>query len=328
MIKRIFIFINLLVVTAQAQFAPPATVVGSTAIHKDSSVFVQWASFCEVTRGYQDVSNTSLGYATVGDSSMALGIAGSNGVVSLGDGGVAVLNFPYPIMDGPGWDFAVFENSFSADFLEFAFVEVSSDGINYYRFPSISNIQDTIQTGTFGLSDASLVNNLAGKYEAFYGTPFDLNELSGISGLDLNTITHVKVIDVVGSISSPFSQIDSQGEVVNDPWPTPFPSSGFDLDAVGVIHANTSPLGIKNNKSTNVIIFPNPCVSGSALHLTSVEQLNKVSLLNSMGEEIPFSVDVLSNTQIEIALPFNLSGIYYLKTVSKTKTTLTKIIIQ
>jgi hypothetical protein len=33
-----------------------------------------------------------------------------------------------------------------------------------------------------------------------------------------------------------YASCDSQGHQINDPWPTPFPTGGFDLDAVGVIH--------------------------------------------------------------------------------------------
>src|SRR5205809_670971 len=95
----------------EAQFAPPVAQPGTTAIHKDSSVFVNWASQCNIMRAYQNCSDTSAGFASVGDSTMALGIAGSNGVVSLGDGGFAILQFPYPITNGAGYDFAVFENS-------------------------------------------------------------------------------------------------------------------------------------------------------------------------------------------------------------------------
>jgi hypothetical protein len=43
-------------------------------------------------------------------------------------------------------------------------------------------------------------------------------------------------VDVVGSITPAYATYDSQGNMVNDPWPTPYSSSGFDLDAVGVIN--------------------------------------------------------------------------------------------
>src|SRR5690606_11071165 len=95
-----------------AQFPPAAGQPGSTAIAHDSPQFIGWATGCEIVRGYQDISNPSLGYATVGDASSAIGIAGSEGVVSLGDGGYAIRTFAEPIQNNEGWDFAVFENSF------------------------------------------------------------------------------------------------------------------------------------------------------------------------------------------------------------------------
>jgi hypothetical protein len=238
--KKIISFLLLLSCDISfGQFAPPAGQAGTTAMHKDSSAFVNWASACTITRGYQDISDPGSGYASVGDSSMALGIAGSNGVVSLGDGGAAILQFQFPITDGPGFDFAIFENSFSDDYLELAFVEVSSDGINYTRFPATSNTQDTTQVGPFDLLDATRLNNLAGKYRMLYGTPFDLSELTGTSGLDITNITHLKIIDVVGSVQPAYASLDQNANKINDPWPTAFPSSGFDLDAVGVIHENS-----------------------------------------------------------------------------------------
>ena len=81
--------------------------------------------------------------------------------MSLGDGGVAILTFKYPIKNETGNDFAVFENSFNDTFLELAFVEVSSDGIHYFRFPAVSNTQDTLQMGNDASIDARHLNNLA-----------------------------------------------------------------------------------------------------------------------------------------------------------------------
>jgi hypothetical protein len=196
---RLSVFICFISHVAFAQFAPPEGQAGSTAMYKDSTAFTAWTTSCTVVRGLQNISNSTLGYATVGDSTSPLNIADGN-VVSLGDGGYAVCSFQNPIYNGPGYDFAVFENSFDGNYLEFGFVEVSSDGVNFFRFPATSNTQDTLQTGGFGDSDATKVNNLAGKYKAQYGTPFNLDDLQGISGLDINHITRVKIIDVVGSI--------------------------------------------------------------------------------------------------------------------------------
>ena len=70
--------------------------------------------------------------------------------------------------------------------------------------------------------NATEIYNLAGKYRAQFGTPFDLEELTGITGLDVNNVTHVKIIDVVGSLNESYASYDSQGNIINDPFPTPF----------------------------------------------------------------------------------------------------------
>lgn len=242
---------------SRAQYAPPAGHPGTTAMYKDSTVFTGWASGCTVIRGWQDISDTSLGVTTVGENSMITGSAGTDGVVSLGDGGSATLTFDWPITNGPGWDFAVFENSFDDFFLELAFVEVSSDGEHFYRFPAHSLTDTSSQTTTFDSTDATKINNLAGKYRGFYGTPFDLEEMKGIAGLDLLNITHVRITDVVGCLADPYATRDTAGNKINDPWPTPFASGGFDLDAVGVIwnQANSVP---SVAEAGNLEIWPNP----------------------------------------------------------------------
>src|SRR4051812_5611715 len=117
----------LLFTSGRAQYAPQAGIMGSTAISATSSQFVGWATGCRVQRGYMDIANPSLGLASFGDSSMAIG-APDHGIVSLGDSGVATLTFMKPINNGTGPDFAVFENGFlntandSQAFLELAFV--------------------------------------------------------------------------------------------------------------------------------------------------------------------------------------------------------------
>jgi hypothetical protein len=280
---RILICLLFSSIKSFAQFPGPAGTEGSTAMHKDSSAFVAWATGCTVVRGYQDISNPSLGLASVGDSTMALGIAGSNGVVSLGDGGYAIVTFQNPIKNGIGFDFAVFENAFSDYFLELAFVEVSSDGINYFRFPPTSNTQTTTQIGPFdNTGDATKINNLAGKYRANYGTPFDLQELDGISGLDINHITHIKIIDVVGSINPLYARYDINNNPINDPFPTAFPSGGFDLDAVGVIHHQVTGITETEN-GIFLIAYPNPLNNYESINIKCSEKINEIFVFNSSG---------------------------------------------
>ena len=190
------------------QFAPAAGNTGTTAIHMDSSIFVNWAVSCSIVVGQEDISNPQSVLASSGDSTMAIGAPG-NGVVSLGDGGYAVLTFERPIKNGNGWDFAIFENSFSNTFLELGLVEVSSDGLNYFQFESTSFTQDTLQIDAFGTINPEMINNLAGKYRATFGTPFDLEELAFEQGLDVNNITHIKIIDVIGSIDPAIGMTNS-----------------------------------------------------------------------------------------------------------------------
>ena len=315
---------------SMAQFAPPASQPGTTAIHKDSSIIVSWATQCSIVRGWQDISNQGLGVCTIGDSTSALGMADGLDVVSLGDGGMATLTFANPIMNGSGWDFAVFENSFSETFLELALVEVSSDGINFFRFPSVSLTQDTIQVASFGSIDATQIDNLAGKYSATYGTPFDLNIMTGITGLDVNHITHVRIIDVVGSINELYATYDSQLQKINDPWPTPFPSSGFDLDAVGVIHQNTtSQIDIDENYFT--LSYPNPFSKNNVfkLTLTKTEDLS-ITLFDLSGKLIKqISCGKITSGEHYFNLGNSLigNGIYFLKLSSNEHTETFKLIV-
>jgi hypothetical protein len=168
------------------------------------------------------------------DPSKALGAAvgDSFDIVSLGRGGEITLTFDRPITNGQGWDFAVFENSFSDTFLELAIVEVSSDGVTYAAFETDSLTANPV--GGFGAIEPSNIDGFAGKYRQGFGTPFDLSDLATqpevLSGdVDLSAITHVRLLDVVGD----GSDFDTSGDVIYDPYPT-FQSAGFDLDAVGV----------------------------------------------------------------------------------------------
>lgn len=232
---------------AQAQFAPQAGIAGSSAIPKTSSLFRSWAASCSVQRGWQQIGNTAAGFASLGDTSSAIGAPDGN-VLSLGDGGVATVFFKDALRNGAGADFAVFENGFAnvlnpeEAFLELAFVEVSSDGLHFTRFPAVSNTQTTTQlssTAAPSYTNARQLHNLAGKYIAGFGTPFDLQELVDSPGLDVQHIIAIRFVDVVGAIGAE-GTTDRNGNKINDPFPTPFPSSGFDLDAVGVIHSTTA----------------------------------------------------------------------------------------
>jgi hypothetical protein len=332
--KRIFTLSYVLInFFTLAQFPPPAGQPGSTAIYKDSSVFIAWATGCEVTRGFQDISNPALGYTTSGNDTMALGKAGENGVVSLGDGGYAILTFKKPIKNETGWDFAVFENAFNDEFLELAFVEVSSDGTNYFRFPATSFTQNKIQIDGFGSLDARKIDNLAGKYRVLYGTPFDLEELSSQPDLDINKINYVKIIDVVGCIQPIYATYDRYNNIINDPWNTPFPSGGFDLDAVGVIHQeNSGDINELNKIITQFDIFPNPMKNISEIKYYLSESLEiKIIISDILGNKkliLPDRSEKMGLHFVNLTTQNFEKGIYFLELITPKGSLVKKIVIE
>lgn len=264
-------------------FPPPAGHAGSTAISKDSIIFTSWAQRCTVNRGYQDISQPALGKASAGQSNDANGKDLQPLAVSLGDGGSAICEFESPLYNGLGFDFAVFENGFNDVFLEFAFVEVSSNGIDFFRFPNTSNTSTLVQTGPFDTTNTRLINGLAGKYRAGFGTPFDLSDLQDAAGLDKNNICFIKIQDVIGAISGTHISLDSQGNIINDPWPTPFSSSGFDLDAIGVIHAKSVGLNKMYTKTCHLSI-QNPISKQHLIYM--LNEYPDVKLFNIIHQPI------------------------------------------
>jgi hypothetical protein len=308
------VLLSCLVQTAVAQFAPQAGVAGSTAIHKTSGLFSGWATGCMVARGYLDINDKQQGLVTSGTDAMGTGEA-NNTLVSLGDSGMAVLTFSHPIYDGAGPDFAVFENGFpdpsnpEMAFLELAFVEVSSDGVNYFRFAPTCNIPTSPQIPMAGVyADARRINNLAGKYIGSYGTPFDLSELGGKPGLDVNKITHVRIVDVVGTIGSGGST-DIDGNIINDPYPTAIPTGGFDLDAVGALHQEgLFPVAINDVNQQLISVYPNPATENIVV-TTKVSGKFNAMLTDVAGRQLQlFTV----NQSVPVSISQYNPGIYYL----------------
>lgn len=186
-------------------------------------------------------------------------------VLSLGDGGSVTVTFDEPIGDGPGPDFAVFENGFldatprPGDtnrylFAELAYVEVATATNAWARFPCQSLTTNDLFNfnltwmNRFASLDASQVDGLAGKQLIDLGTPFDLaalrthtNVLNG--SVDLSNILYVRLVDVVGD----GSRLDSSNRPIRDPYfesmgaglvaPAPVNTDGFDLRAIGVINS-------------------------------------------------------------------------------------------
>ncbi len=214
------------------------------------------------------------------DPDKALGPAtGDNlDIVSLGDPnrqqldasvtpGFIILSFNEPIRDGNGYDFVVFENGLLSFwdkpdvgcvagqmFAELGYVEVSSNGEDFVRFPSMS--LTSAPTGRYGTIEISKVYNLAGKHPngngLCTGTPFDLSEIADepsvvVGIVDVNNINYVRIVDIPGSgdfYDEAVMQIDpntwpdwsyyATNHPVYDAWVT-WDSGGLDVEAVGVL---------------------------------------------------------------------------------------------
>lgn len=222
---------------AAGPFAPAAGQAGSTAVDKSNTAITAWAT------GYANYLTGSGADATWQTPAKALGPATGDefDIVSLGTGGRITLTFSGSILNGPGWDFAVFENSINDTFLEFSFVEVSSNGTSFFRFPSFSFTPAPV--GAFGAVDPTNVDGLAGKYRQGFGTPFDLNLFANIPGIDVNAVRYIRVVDVIGN-GSEFDNYPAQfggPHRIYDPYPT-VGSAGFDLEAIGVRRFSADPL--------------------------------------------------------------------------------------
>ena len=327
MIRLIIFLVGLVSFKSYSQsYAPAANQIGTTAISKDSNIFVSWATGIELKRGFLNISDTN--FQLNGTNKVTYGLpeaalfqaeGTSADIVSLGDGGIATLTFEAPIKNDIGPDFAVFENSFLSNYLELAFVEVSSDGIHFFRFPAHTEVSFVTQIGGFEFIDCRYLNNFAGKFEQGYGTPFDLSDLPQDSFLNLDNITHVRIIDVVGSIDSQFATFDSFGNIVNDPFPTPFESGGFDLDAVGVIHQGL--LGIKENFQ-NFSFYPNPAKSEISI---ATSEYSDIQLIDLSGKIIDsFSVQGFK----KVDLQHLERGVYLLNFSSKSGRSSRKLILE
>ncbi|MCW1920939.1 hypothetical protein OKA05_00135 [Luteolibacter arcticus] len=209
-------------------YSGAANTSGTEAISKDDARFVAWAS------GHSELVYGTDVDATWKTPAKATGAATDDvyDIVTLGNGGRITMYFPHPLRDGTGADFAIFENSISHGFLELAFVEVSSDGVNFFRFPNASLTPGVVGPLASNM-EATNINGLASKYKAGFGTPFDLAALPDSPQFDKQRVAFVKIIDIIGSGTTK----DSNNRPIYDPYPV-VGSGGFDLDAIGAIHVN------------------------------------------------------------------------------------------
>ncbi len=286
---------------------------GCDAINYTDNRIKAWATGCTVVRGSRNVSDPNAAPVDYGTEDAGVGPASDNtmNAVSLGDGGMATLTFEYPITNGEGYDFAVYENSFDDYFLELAFVEVSSDGETFVRFPATSLTQTHTQIGSYGQVDATFINNLAGKYRVGWGTPFDLEELRDSANLDINNITHVRIIDVVGSIDPQYGSYDAFGHLVNDPFPTVSHSGGFDLEGVCVLNQNNT--GIEEVSESSMKLYPNPANNRARLTIAPQANRNEAVLYDVTGRKVVAYTVEAGATGIELNTSTLANGVYMLR---------------
>lgn len=192
------------------------------------------------------------------------------GFIGIDAPGSVTFYYETGIFNGTGADLAVRENGFATGpapgfFAELAFVEVSSNGTDFARFPSISLNTTTVSvSGTFQAYDMTNVYNLAGKHASNLATPFDLQDLTThelvLGGtVNLSNIKYVRLVDVVGNPASSGTAgaVDSLGNRILDNWTT-YDSGGFDISIVGGL---PQAVGVLN-------AIPEPAVT--ALGLASV----------------------------------------------------------
>ncbi len=151
-------------------------------------------------------------------------LRGGTDVVSLGQGGVIVLGFDPPLVDGPGPDFTVFENPFlvpGADLRywhELGEVSVSDDGVTWVTFPCdpagphphthCAGWEPVYAAPPYAL--CPLDPRVSG------GEPFDL------AAVGVSRARFVRVRDLA-----------TQGPTA--------PAAGFDLDAIAALHQSPGP---------------------------------------------------------------------------------------
>ena len=265
--------------------------------------------YCHNNNGQPDsITNAVLGAPT--DFTMN---GTTKHILALGHGSSITLTFDRPIPNGPGWDFAVFNNAFlSADpdladrgggtnyvfynsgtnrvpvargynfvWCKPAFVDVSSDAIDWARFPVTYLNTDVLFQASVPDSpehwlsqDVTMIDGLAGKAVLQYGTPFSLSALTNdpkvVDGLvDLNNIRYIRLTDVIGDGST----TDQHGNPIYSPYydGTQLPAlvaapdsstDGFCLRGVAILELPVPTISGVRMAQSNFLIDVSGLVSG------------------------------------------------------------------
>ncbi|HVM61796.1 MAG TPA: hypothetical protein VMV72_13120 [Verrucomicrobiae bacterium] len=179
-------------------------------------------------------------------------------VLALGHASSITVTFGGPIPSGPGWNFAVFENSFldmssalagrsggtnfvydnsgtnlvpvarGVNFIwtKLAFVDVSSDDTNWARFPATYLNTDVLFQATVPDSpqhwlsqDATMINGLAGTTALQYGTPFSLSVLTNNPNVRSGAVNLSNIRYIrLSDVIGDGSTTDQFGNVIYSPY--------------------------------------------------------------------------------------------------------------
>lgn len=178
--------------------------------------------------------------------------SGSLDVVSLGASGSLTIGFDRPLTNGPGADFIVFENAFIVGleiecYAEVAFVEVSSNGVDFARFET-SYVGPATAIGPYGALLPGTWGGVAGTTPTLAnptthpeidprdparagGDAFDLEALRAhplaLRGrLNIYRVTHVRIVDIEDG-----KERDRNGRLIRDPS-----LGSADIEAVCGLH--------------------------------------------------------------------------------------------
>ena len=164
------------------------------------------------------------------------------------------------------------------------------------------------------------------KFGATMRTPFDLEDIIDSTGVDIDSIVYIKIIDVIGCIQNEFVNYDSQANKINEPWPTPFHTCGFDLDAVGLIHLKNNDINELSDIKENVSLYPNPIRSGE-LFTVKFNDLNgekKVTVFNITGKLVYRKITTENIIHINSSI---LNEEFYILQIETKETLITKKIV-
>lgn len=182
-------------------------------------------------------------------------------VLTLGTGGDVTLDFDVTLTDGPGADFIVYENGFEWNgltFPEMAMVEVSTNGVDFARFPMRYDGPQGPFISTFELLPWGIYSGLTGLVPPVAnvdtnsidplnpvlagGEAFDLADLHdhplvAMGLVDLHAVEYIRLVDLIAG-----NEVDTRFVTI---WDTGGPDGNADIDAVAVINhlGNQNPHG-------------------------------------------------------------------------------------